>query len=57
MVVEEPDLGEHERDCRQRDGDPAPGEDDQRHEPDEVLRREDLREGEETGHGAGKRER
>jgi len=56
--VEEPDLRQDDGDRGQRDRDgPAAG-DHQRQQPDEVLRREDLREREEAGHRAreGKRQ-
>jgi len=55
--VEEPDLGEHERDRRQRNRHRAAPGDHERQQPDEVLRREDLREGEEARDRGGERER
>jgi len=55
--VEEPDLGQHEREPRQRDRNRASSGDHERHEPDQVLRREDLREGEEAGHSGGEGKR
>ena len=55
--MEEPDLREHDRDCRQRDRDRAASRDHERQQPDEVLRREDLREGQEAGDGSGEGER
>ena len=57
MVVEEPGLAEHQRGGRQGDREPAAGDHDERHEPFEVLRREDLGEGEETGDRGGERDR
>ena len=57
MVVEEPGLREDERERRQRDCGPAPREHDQRHQPDEVLGREDLREGEKARDRGGEGER
>ena len=56
-VMEEPDLREHDRDCRQGDRDPAASRDHERQQPDEVLRREDLREGQEAGDGSSEGER
>jgi len=53
VVVEEPRLRENEREGRQRHGDPASREHDQRHQPDEVLRRKDLREREKAGDRSG----
>jgi len=47
--VKEPDLREHERRCRERERDRAAGNDHEREQPDQVLRREHLREGEEAG--------
>jgi len=55
--VEEPDLREHDGDRGQCDRDGTPARDHERQQPDEVLRREDLREGEEAGDRGGKAER
>jgi len=58
--VEEPHLREDERGRRERDrrdSSRTADENHQRHEPDEVLRREDLRERDEAGHGGGEGER
>jgi hypothetical protein len=57
VVVEEPDLREHQRGRRERDRDRLARRDHQRHEPDEVLGREDLREREEAGYCCRERER
>ena len=57
MVVEEPDLRKHERGRGERDRDRLARRDHQRHEPDEVLGREDLRERKETGDCRRERER
>jgi len=55
--VEEPDLGEHQDDRHQCDRDRTAAGDHERQEPDEVLRREDLGEGEEAGDRRGEGER
>jgi len=55
--VEEPDLREHDRNRRERDRDRAASRHHERQQPDEVLRREDLREGQEACDGSGEGER
>jgi len=55
--VEEPDLGKDDRDRGQDDRDGVPRRHDQRQQPDEVLRREDLREGKEARDRGGERDR
>jgi len=55
--VEEPHLREHDGDRGQCDRDGTPTRDHERQQPDEVLRREDLREGEEAGDRGGAAER
>jgi hypothetical protein len=55
--VEEPDLRQHQRDRRQRDRDGSAPATTSGTQPDEVLRREDLREGQEAGHRGGEGER
>jgi len=55
--VEEPDLGEYQGDRHQCDRDRTAAGDHERQEPDEVLRREDLREGQEACDGSGEGER
>jgi len=55
--VEEPDLCEHERARHEPDRDPSASCQNERQQPDEVLRREDLREGEKAGDRGRERER
>jgi len=57
VVVEEPHLGQHEGDRGKGDRNGVSGDDDQRQQPDQVLRREDLRERDEAGDCSRERDR
>jgi len=60
VIVEEPDLSQHQRDRRQRGRDDPGDTSDQHHERDEphqVLGREDLRERQEAGDRSGEGDR